>query len=211
MLFRSPPEILPRIFEPFFTTKGPLGGTRIPGTGLGLSTAYNSIRDHAGTLSVESAPGSGTTFQIVLPVRALHDPPLREAPTRTPDGAEHPGRILIVDEDPSLRDLVREILEELGHEVEILGDAREIPAYLEAREFDMLIADHTAPGMKDLAIYRTLRESHPRLPVLFVTQRKAQVDAEGDPWMFRLNKPFRNRDLVVLVSRILSQRLDHAS
>jgi len=67
---RIPEEHLTRIFEPFFTTKGPLAGGKAPGTGLGLSTAYNVIRDHGGNITVTSKPGEGATFVVKVPVQS---------------------------------------------------------------------------------------------------------------------------------------------
>jgi CheY-like chemotaxis protein len=207
------PEHLSRIFEPFFTTKGALGGATIPGTGLGLSGAYNVVRHHGGQIQVKSEYGHGASFVITLPVRALHDNPESIRPARDGKDVECRGRILVVDDDATVRALVTEILEELGHDVQQADTALQAVHRLESWRADMLIVDRMAPGMDDMRAYETIRQHYPRLPILFIMNRDstAELEAEGDPWMFRLNKPFRNRDLVTLVFRVLSQSLDTAS
>jgi PAS domain S-box-containing protein len=206
-------EHLARVFEPFFTTKGALGGAKVPGTGLGLSTAYNIVRDHGGSLRVRSKPGEGACLIMELPVRTLHENPERDPRPRHPRSLDCTGRILIVDDDTTLRELMTEILRGLGHEVQQHADTSQAMQLMENWTADMLIIDRMAPGMDDLAAYQAFRKSHPNLPILFIMSRNSNTDleSEGDPWMFRLNKPFRNRDLVALVSRVLSLSLDNAS
>jgi PAS domain S-box-containing protein len=208
-----PPEHLDRIFEPFFTTKGALGGAKVPGTGLGLSTAYNVLRDHGGSLRVQSEPGEGACFVVTLPVRSLETRREIKARVGVPKSLDRTGRIMILDADETLRALMAEILQGLGHQVRQAEGGEEALDIIRDWPCDLLIADRMAPGMDTMASYERLRRTHPDLPVVFVTSRDggAKLEAEGDPWMFRINKPFRNRDLVALVSRILSQRLEKAS
>ena len=207
------PEHLSRIFEPFFTTKGALGGATIPGTGLGLSGAYNVLRHHGGQLRVQSEYGQGASFVISLPIRTLYENPESNRPARDGKDAECLGRILVVDDDATVRDLITEILEELGHEVHHADNALQTVHHMKSWRPDMLIVDRMAPGMDDMRAYESIRRDYPRLPVLFIMSRdsNAVLESEGDPWMFRLNKPFRNRDLVTLVFRVLGQSLDTAS
>lgn len=201
---------LPRIFEPFYTTKGPLGGAAVPGTGLGLSAAYNIVQDHGGTLRVRSTPGEGAVFTILLPVKALHEHPEGALPRLT-GPLDTTGRIAVVEEDPTLSAILVQILEDLGHEVIEAPAGADVPEFLSGGECDMLIIDRMSSGMENMGVYERVREGHPKLPILFLTGRGASVESDGDPWMFRINKPFRNRDLVALVSRVLSQSLDTAS
>jgi len=206
------PEHLPRIFEPFFTTKGALSGAKTPGTGLGLSTAYNIVRDHGGTIRVISTPGTGACFVVTLPVRTLHDRKDGEEGPRPPRSLDATGRILVVDEDPTLRELVGEILQGMGHQIEYAGDGPRAAHLLEHESTDLLIISQSLNGMDSMEIYRRLRARRPHFPVIFITDRVAgkPLEADGDPWLFRLNKPFRNRDLIALVSRILTQSLRRA-
>ncbi len=203
---------LSRIFEPFFTTKGALSGAKTPGTGLGLSTAYNIVRDHGGAIRVVSSPGQGTAFTVVLPIRTLHERVEEEPGPRPPRSLDCTGRILVVDDDPALRDLVGELLGSLGHQVQMAGDARTAEDLLESRPCDLVILSHGLAGGGSTEMYRRVRARQERFPVIFITDRSAvqTLEAEGDPWVFRLNKPFRNRDLIALVSRVLSQSLRRA-
>ncbi len=206
-------EHLPRIFEPFFTTKGALSGAKTPGTGLGLSTAYNIVRDHGGTIRVNSAPGAGAAFVVTLPTRTLHDRREEEGGPRLPRSLDATGRILVVDDDATLRELVGEILQGLGHQIEYAGDGLRAAHLLEHEAADLLIISQALSGLDSMEIYRRVRARRPRFPVIFITDRTSgtPLEADGDPWVFRLNKPFRNRDLIALVSRVLTQSLRRAS
>ncbi len=207
-------EHLPRIFEPFFTTKGSLSGAKTPGTGLGLSTAYNIIRDHGGTIRAASTAGQGASFVINLPIRTLHEQRIEEATSgpRPPRSLDTTGRVLVVDEDPTLRELMAEILQGLGNQVQAVPDGQRGLQLLEQWPCDLLILSMTLPGDESAEAFRRIRTARTGFPVLLVTDRTSgqTLEAEGDPWVFRLNKPFRNRDLIALVSRILTQSLRRA-
>jgi CheY-like chemotaxis protein len=207
-----PPENLSRIFEPFFTTKGPLSGAKQPGTGLGLSTAYNHIRDHGGSIRATSTPGKGTCFIVQLPIRTMHEKREETAGPPAPRSLDISGRVLIAEDDPTLCGLISEILGGLGHEVHICAQASQILLGLDESTPDLLILNPALATAEDGDILGALRAAAPRLPILIITTREAGdlVESGGDPWLFRLNKPFRNRDLVTLVSRILSQSLRRA-
>ncbi len=205
-------EHLARIFEPFFTTKGALSGAKTPGTGLGLSTAYNIVRDHGGTIRVNSAPGAGASFVVTLPTRTLHERREEEEGPRLPRSLGATGRILVVDDDATLRELVGEILQGLGHQIEYAGEGLRAAHLLEHEATDLLIISQALSGLDSMEIYRRVRSRRPQFPVIFITDRTSgtPLEADGDPWVFRLNKPFRNRDLIALVSRVLTQSLRRA-
>jgi PAS domain S-box-containing protein len=135
------PENLPRIFDPYFTTKP-------KGSGLGLSTAHSIIKRHSGYMEVESRPGEGTTFTVYLPASEhlveseVHD---GGAPAL---GA---GRILLMDDEPMIRQVAGELLELLGYHVACAADGeRAVELYRKAMEagtrFDAVIMDLTVPG-----------------------------------------------------------------
>ncbi|MBP2684188.1 MAG: multi-sensor hybrid histidine kinase, partial [Deltaproteobacteria bacterium] len=136
-----PPEILSRIFDPYFTTKQ-------KGSGLGLSTAYSIIKRHGGRLSVESHPGIGTSFHFCLPAT--------EGAVPAPDVDEErwlsgQGRILVMDDEESVRDMAREMLAMIGYTVTIARDGTEAVAiYRQAmacgEPFDLVLMDLTIPG-----------------------------------------------------------------
>ena len=105
-----PPEDLPHVFEPFFTTKKPGEGT-----GLGLATVFGIVKQHRGWIDVQSAAGRGTDFRVFLPALATAEVVTQEAARPAPRGGTE--TILLVEDDPAVRELAREILEQRGYRV----------------------------------------------------------------------------------------------
>ena len=156
-------EIQSRVFEPFFTTK-PLD----EGTGLGLSVVHSIVRQHQGAITVEGAPGNGTTFTVYLPASEAIAP----APTTTATLPTHRGdtptlRLLYVDDEQALTFLVQRQLRRLGHTVSTYNDPHEAVAALRADQnaFDLLITDFNMPGLSGLGVARLARDIHPELPI----------------------------------------------
>jgi two-component system, cell cycle sensor histidine kinase and response regulator CckA len=181
-----PPETLPRIFEPFFTTKLDQGGT-----GLGLATVQGIIGQLGGQMEVESQPGQGSTFRILLP---RHDGPLdlpeppRPAPVALPVGP-----ILLVDDEPSLLRVANLCLTQAGFEVVQALDGEEALEQLEAGLRPCLIASDVAmPGMDGLALARAARKLLPDIPILLLSgYAAAVVDSDLPAEGFRfLAKPY---------------------
>lgn len=141
------PEHLARIFDPYFTTKP-------TGSGLGLATSYSIIKKHGGLIRVESEAGEGTTFTIYLPVEPDANPSL-ETPKANLEAPAEPrrsgGRVLFMDDEDILQELVAAMLEHLGYEVACAGHGQEaVRLYVESlgtpRSFDVVIVDLTVPG-----------------------------------------------------------------
>ena len=158
-----PPEILGRIFEPFFTTKE-VGG----GTGLGLSMCQGIIREHDGELWAESTLGGDTTFLITLPVPLT---PL--TPSTTPEAEPaHPAvasmRILVVDDEPSARDLIARALAKDNHTIEQASDGDDAWRQIRSTSYDCVIADLRMPGSSGQELYRLVEESDPDLAARFI-------------------------------------------
>jgi CheY-like chemotaxis protein len=122
-----------RIFEPFFTTKPGLG------TGLGLSLSYSIIQSHEGTVAVTSVPGAGTTFTVELPASAGKpaQPPSAEAGVRGPVS-----RVLVVDDEPSLRKVCQRLIASLGHECETAENADAALELAALQDFDVVLCDY---------------------------------------------------------------------
>jgi PAS domain S-box-containing protein len=158
------PEHLPRIFDPFFTTKE-VGR----GTGLGLSVSHGIVTGHGGRIWAESAPGRGTSFFVQLPpvtegaVEAA-EPPL---PIRPAIGRD----ILVVDDEAEVRDVLTELLDLDGHQVDAVGSGEEALARLRQRRYDVVLTDVRMPGLDGHALYRRLAAEQPELlgRVIFVT------------------------------------------
>ncbi|MCP4657965.1 MAG: GAF domain-containing protein, partial [bacterium] len=138
-----PAEYLERIFDPYFTTKGK------DGTGLGLSTAYSIIREHDGTLAVDSEPEAGTTFHLCLPASEKAAPPPPPIPLPIPPAGG--GRILLMDDEETVRASVTQMLQLLGYRVTVARDGEQaIRLFAEAHQgsdpFKAVVLDLTIPG-----------------------------------------------------------------
>jgi CheY-like chemotaxis protein len=179
-------EVKTHLFEPFFTTK-PVG----QGTGLGLSTVYGIVRVAGGGVGVESTVGGGTTVSIFWPRRAV-DASRPAAASCSDAGRAGRARILAVEDDPQIRDLMLRVLTRLGHDVTTAGDGAE--ALLRLRGgviFDLLVTDVVMPGMDGGELIAAVRASFPRLRVLAISGYVGDLASRGLPadvgW---LQKPF---------------------
>ena len=137
-----PKEHIGRVFDPYFTTKQ-------KGSGLGLATAYSVVRNHHGYINVESELGVGTTFHIYLPASEKPAPEKKEAAEEVPVHGK--GRVLVMDDEEMVREVLRRALSLAGYEVELTSDGAEaVELYQKAREsgraFDAVILDLTVPG-----------------------------------------------------------------
>ena len=164
------PETLQRVFEPFFTTK-PSGS----GTGLGLSIAYGIVKQHGGHIAAESEPGRGTTFKILLP--AAGKCAKATAAKRTEDLLGGNETILLADDEESLRQLSREVLESLGYTVRAVRNGEEAVALYEREKgrIDLLLFDVVMPVLGGIDAYREIRRSGGSIPVIFATGYSSEM------------------------------------
>jgi CheY-like chemotaxis protein len=183
-----------RIFEPFFTTK-PVG----KGTGMGLATVCEIVRETGGHIAVESQPGKGTTFRILFPTVAqgLTSWQVDSAPVSVPRGTE---AVLVVEDDPNVRRLIGRILKAQGYAVLEAGGSQEAIELCRAHSsrLDLLITDIVMPKMNGPELAAQLKTLDANLKVLFVSgygegehRRPALLDREA-PF---LQKPFTTYDL----------------
>jgi two-component system cell cycle sensor histidine kinase/response regulator CckA len=158
-------EVLPKIFDPFFTTKGPGEGT-----GLGLSIVYGIVKQHGGQVRVSSDLGRGTTFTVLFPATEWTVTEPGSAPGH---GAEPRGKetILIVDDEPTLRSLVRISLSERGYTILEAGDGLEaLELYSQhAGKIDMVLIDLVMPKLGGRETYLKLKQMNPGVRALFAT------------------------------------------
>jgi two-component system NtrC family sensor kinase len=165
-----PEENLSRIFDPFFTTKE-VG----KGTGLGLSLCYGIIKEHGGTITPRSRPGEGATFIIELPVtdqpaEAPEDIPVREA--EVPDSKEGAGkRILVIDDEEPILQMVREALTPRGYEVDTASDGASGLQRMSEKQYDVALCDWKMPGLNGQQVYERVRAVNPALSsrIIFIT------------------------------------------
>jgi PAS domain S-box-containing protein len=190
-----------RIFDPFFSTK-----PHAMGTGLGLSMVESIAREHGGYVEVESAPGQGSTFRLVLAgsrLSLLPDSPGEELPR----GA---GRILFVDDDDLVRATVTGMLVELGYEVIAAASGEEAIRLFDARSgaVDLLLLDLMMPGMDGIQTLERIRERGWSVPAMIATGFWASdrsVEIEGLGVAAVLRKPFSISALAGEVARILPE------
>jgi PAS domain S-box-containing protein len=198
-----PPEVIARAFDPFFTTK-PLG----EGTGLGLSMVYGFVRQSGGQAIITSMPGEGTSICLYLPrIFSAQENAEAEPGIRQAERAHAGETVLVVDDDPNIRMLLAEVLEELGYNVIEAEDAAQGLAVLQSgRAIDLLITDVGLPGgMNGRQMAEAAREARPGLKILFITgyaEKSAADDAQ--PGTYTVAKPFALDALANRIKSIIS-------
>jgi len=197
-------EVQARIFEPFFTTK-----EQGKGTGLGLSVVHGIIASYRGHISVQSQPGRGTTFTILLPL-AADEAPAPATPGSLPDLPRGTERILVVDDEPAIRSALESILASLGYRAVACGGAEEALERLrtDPQPFDLVVSDMTMPRITGLELARELRRIRPGLPVILCSGYSAEIQAgrlEEEGWAF-VPKPFAIPQLAGALRRLLDRK-----
>ncbi len=205
------PEVRSRIFDPFFTTKGKAG------LGLGLAVSFGIIRRHGGNIEVDSQYGNGTEFRITLPLAKVVDksvttveedvpalPPLPATSTLPPH--ERPRtRLLVVDDEDFVRELLRDILEGEHCEVHVAESGSEALSLFSEFQFDGVFTDVGMPGMSGWELAREIRQISTRIPIAVITGWGEAVGsneqkAAGVNWI--VAKPFTADRIAELVHEI---------
>jgi two-component system cell cycle sensor histidine kinase/response regulator CckA len=190
-------------FEPFFTTKNPGSGT-----GLGLATVYGIIQQCSGEITIESEVGKGTEIIILLPAAPHKEPArVRTSPPEPENGAGH---ILLVEDEPELREATADFLRSIGYSVQCAANG--VEALEQARQegpIDLVISDVVMPKMNGREMSEKLREFRPEVPVMFVSGYaddvvlRAGISSQGTPF---LQKPFPLKHLALKVEELLRQK-----
>lgn len=210
------PEIRSRVFDPFFTTKGRAG------MGLGLAVSFGIIRRHEGTITIHSEVSQGTTFRITLPAAKSVDGPLIATAAlgemkvnqvvNGPVNEERTDsqlRVLVVDDEECIRELLRELLESQHCAVATAAGGHEALALFESRKFDAVFTDVGMPGMSGWELSSIIRRQSKHIPISVITgwgeavasneQREAGVN-----WV--IAKPFTADRIFDLVREIVAER-----
>ncbi|NOY45027.1 MAG: PAS domain-containing protein [Deltaproteobacteria bacterium] len=204
-----PDEHLPKIFDPYFTTKQ-------AGSGLGLATAHSIVRRHGGAVSVESRLGEGTRVRILLPAAAVGEP--SRPPHALPEAhgaaaSQGRRRILVMDDEEIIRDVVVEVLKDMGYEPEVAADGREAVERYRAAQgdgapFDLVILDLTVPaGMGGLEALNELRRIDPGVRAVASSGYASDpVLAEPRRYGFAASvaKPYRLAELSRVIETVLA-------
>ncbi|MDE2181078.1 MAG: response regulator [candidate division NC10 bacterium] len=192
-------DVQTRIFDPFFTTKG------TKGTGLGLNVSYGIISEHHGEISVQSQPGQGTTVLMKLPIASG----LRSTPQTTPTPSSRQGRILVIDDDEMIHELLSELLRAAGHTVVQAGGGREGLRLFQHGSFDLVLTDLGMPECTGWEVASAIKAMAPRTPVVLITGWALTLDREKlkeSGIDLVLNKPFQVTDVMALVAEALELR-----
>ena len=201
------PSIASRVFDPFFTTK-PAG----VGTGLGLSIVYGIVQQHGGEVTLESNRGSGAKFVVELPIassvaeQAIAPAPLVEGES----GSSPRGRILVVEDEATVAQLIVDVLHEEGHEVEAAFDSQDGLTRIARNRYDLVICDLRMPRLDGPAFYEALVSAGSSIQdqIVFITgdtlaPRSLEfLESHHLPY---LAKPFLVEELKIAVNRVLER------
>jgi len=201
------PELRERIFDRFFTTK-PAGA----GTGLGLAICRDIVSAHGGSISADQSPQGGALFRVRLPVS---DRKQQAETGATMNASPVPSyRVLVVDDESEVADLLREILELAGHEVDVADSGESALRRLAGARFDLVLSDMRMPGMNGAMLYEALCRQYPELATRFaiitgdmLSENAGFLQRTGIP---HLSKPFEPRQITELVARLGSGTTPHS-
>ena len=195
-----PDRIKGKIFDPFFTTKGPQA------SGLGLSISYGIIKRHQGKIKVENTRGKGTTFTISIPIRL--EAPLKKEKLKEPEKISS-GKILVIDDEEDIREVLETILQEGGHRVTLAETGRKGLNRFKQANFDSVLMDLGMPEMSGWELAKKIKEIDPGVPVGLITgwevaAAKEKMREEGVD--FIISKPFDYTKMLREVNAVLKSK-----
>ena len=193
------PEVLAKIWNPFFTTKPPGKGT-----GIGLSTVMNIVKEHSGFVEVASQPGKGTTFTIYLPATDGAEAAAAAAPVQLPLGRGE--RVLVVDDETVLGQMVQTLLAEHNYTAVVAdGPAAALSAFSRGDKFDLALVDLNMPVMDGARLAKVMQNIKPGLRVILVTGSQESMAEQTKFKQFAgvVAKPFTAETLLVAMDQVL--------
>jgi two-component system, cell cycle sensor histidine kinase and response regulator CckA len=196
-----PKDVIERVFEPFFTTK-PKGA----GSGLGLATVYGIITQAGGTVRIHSEPGLGTTLTVLLPVTTQTDRPARPPAQESDGGGEV---VLIVEDEPAMREVTRRMLLRGGYQVLAVATGSEAVDIVSGQQHhvDVLLTDVVMPKMLGKEVASRVRACQPDVRVLYMsgyTQGLLSAQDVLEPGVYLIEKPFAKTALLAKLREVLA-------
>ncbi len=202
-----PPDVIERMFEPFFTTKEPGKGT-----GMGLSMVHGIVHEHGGHVVVESEPSRGTRFRVLwpaLPGDGVVQADSRTAPMASSSNASMRGRLLLVDDEAPVLEVMRRLLVGWGLSVDAVADANAAwQAFAAAPDaYDAVITDQTMPGTTGITLARRIHSQRPSLPIVLYSGLACDAPpVNGDEGICAvLRKPVEPEELRAALERVLAR------
>jgi signal transduction histidine kinase/ActR/RegA family two-component response regulator len=191
-------EVKRRVFDPFFTTKG------VTNSGLGMSVSYGIIKRHGGEILIESEPGKGTTFIIHLPTGYEKEETVRReiAPLKESRQA----RILVIDDEDSVRDILSRMLKTKGHQVVVASNGEEGIERFRSQPFDLVFTDLGMPKLSGWEVGKTIKGINPKIPIAMITGWGVELDREKMSESgidLIVSKPFNFDQVIHLVSEAM--------
>lgn len=189
-------EVRKRIFDPFFTTKG------VTSSGLGMSVSYGIIKRHGGEILVESEPGKGTNFVLHLPMGYGEEVKEAEKGAEKPLGMMRQAKILVIDDDEAVRDILSRMLMTKGHQVEVAGDGDEGIERFKKQPFDLVFTDLGMPKLSGWEVGKALKKLNPKIPVVMITGWGMEISREkmGENGIdLMISKPFNFDQVTQLI------------
>lgn len=191
-----PPDAAKRVFEPLFSTKGEAGN------GMGLAVAAGTMREHGGSISVQSVQGGGTTFTLRFPIER-DTQPTEAAHVVSDDNAVllAPRTILVVDDEDMVRNVITRLLAIRGHETVAVASAHEALERLDEKDWDLVLTDQGMPGMTGRELAHQIRKQKPDLPIMLLT---GDTDINVNPAEINrvLTKPFKIDDVQTVIAEL---------
>jgi two-component system NtrC family sensor kinase len=178
-----PRDIRGRIFDPFFTTK-PVG----LGTGIGLAVCHGMVAAHNGSISVDEAPGGGARFVVGLPWGSGAGDDAEPGPTY--DRADLSGRVLVVDDEHEIRELLFDILESTGLEVEMAASGREALRLISSRPYAAILCDLRMPDMDGPGLYGEVARQAPDALERFIFATGDLLNEAADSFLTQAARPY---------------------
>ena len=195
---------LQHAFEPFYTTKA-LG----EGTGLGLATVYGIVGQSGGYIALDSEPGDGTVFELLLPRMAGVASPAEPTPSPAAGGNE---RILLVEDEEVVRQLTRDLLSREGYDVVVAAEGEEALELAREQRFDLVITDMVMPKLSGKIVAARLLGEQPHLPIIFISGYAHDILGEGlGASEAFLQKPFSAQELSLAVRTSLDRSTARAA